>query len=205
MKKYIYDQYSLEFVREIEAIELPDDPGQFLPISFSTENAIPEVIPEGSVAVYNAQTDNWDIVQDNRNEEWYSKETGLRLNIRLGDTLESLNGTLIAKPEGFFKWENDNWVADQSTERQFLLKHLIIAVQAHLDAAAQAKGYDDIKSAALRAAFVGPFHDEGLLFAQWMDSCWQTCYQIKAEVEAGTRTMPTEQELINLLPILTLQ
>jgi hypothetical protein len=94
-------------------------------------------------------------------------------------------------------------IVEELTQEQ-KLNQLIIAVQNHLDSAAQAEGYDNIFTASLRASFVGPYQAEGLIFAQWMDSCWETCYTIKAEVENATRAIPTESELIALLPVLNL-
>jgi len=81
---------------------------------------------------------------------------------------------------------------------------LVAAVQAAMDARAQLKGYDDIKSAALRAGYPGPFHDEGVAFAQWMDLCWATAYTILAEVTAGTRPLPTVEEAVAAMPALVL-
>ena len=74
------------------------------------------------------------------------------------------------------------------------------AIQDHLDAQAQTRRYDNVKSAALRAGYPGPFHDEGVAAATWMDTCFALGYTILAEVQAGTRPMPTEAELIALLP-----
>lgn len=81
-----------------------------------------------------------------------------------------------------------------------ILTSLTQAMQAHLDAEAQTRRYDNIKSAALRAGYPGPFHDEGVAAATWMDTCFALGYAILAEVQAGTRPMPTEAELISLLP-----
>lgn len=81
-----------------------------------------------------------------------------------------------------------------------ILASLTQAMQAHLDAEAQTRRYDNIKSAALRAGYPGPFHDEGVAAATWMDTCFALGYTILAEVQAGTRSMPTEAELIALLP-----
>lgn len=77
-------------------------------------------------------------------------------------------------------------------------------IQAHLDAAARERDYDNIRSAALRAAYPGPFHDEGLAYATWMDACWAHAMSVMAAVMAGTRTVPTATELVAELPALTL-
>lgn len=75
------------------------------------------------------------------------------------------------------------------------------ALTAHLDSTAQARRYDNRITCALRAGYVGPFQAEGQAFALWMDTCNATAYQLLAEVQAGTRPMPsTTQELIDALP-----
>jgi hypothetical protein len=73
-------------------------------------------------------------------------------------------------------------------------------VQARLDAAARAKGYDDIHSAALRAGYLGPFHGEGVAFAAWMDQTWEACYAVLAAVQVGSRAVPTWEQLEAELP-----
>jgi len=75
------------------------------------------------------------------------------------------------------------------------------ALTAHLDAVAQTRRYDNRITCALRAGYVGPFQAEGAAFAAWMDTCNALAYSLLAEVEAGTRPMPTNpQELIDALP-----
>ena len=74
----------------------------------------------------------------------------------------------------------------------------------HLQAAAQTRRYDSIHTAALRAGYPGPFHAEGIAYAQWMDDCNAAGYQIMAEVESGTRGALSVAEYIDLLPILEL-
>lgn len=78
------------------------------------------------------------------------------------------------------------------------------AHDAHLDAAARSRRYDSIHTAALRAGYPGPFHDEGLAFANWMDQCNAIGYQIMAEIESGQRVVPTIDEYIAMLPELVL-
>lgn len=75
------------------------------------------------------------------------------------------------------------------------------AVQRHLDAAAQAQGYDGILSAASYAAVAGPFQIEGTSFAVWRSACWAHCYAVLAEVQGGQRAQPTVAELLAELPV----
>lgn len=77
------------------------------------------------------------------------------------------------------------------------------AMDALFDRTAQAKQYDDRKTCALRAGYVGPFQTEGTAFAQWMDGCYALGYQIIEEVKAGQREIPSVGEFLALLPVMT--
>jgi hypothetical protein len=82
---------------------------------------------------------------------------------------------------------------------------MLEAVDAHLNAAARAKGYDNILSAAIRAALpASAFHDEGVAFGTWMDAVYAQCYQIMASVQAGEMAEPTLEQLLAMLPELRL-
>lgn len=81
---------------------------------------------------------------------------------------------------------------------------LLLAVEKRLNDAARTKGYDSIVTAALRAGYPGPFHDEGVAFATWMDTTYAACYQLLAQVQAGAITEPNEAELLAMLPALEL-
>lgn len=82
---------------------------------------------------------------------------------------------------------------------------LLAAVDAHLNAAAKAKGYDSIINAALRAALpASPFHDEGVAFGTWMDLVYAKCYEVLAQVQANEIAEPDVAQLIAMLPVLQL-
>lgn len=77
-----------------------------------------------------------------------------------------------------------------------------VAVQAHLDSAAQAKGYDSILSAVTYATSTVPrFREEGNAAMHWRDAVWDSCYRTLTSVENGGRAAPTVEELIAELPI----
>ena len=78
------------------------------------------------------------------------------------------------------------------------------AHDAHLDSAAKARRYDSIQSAALRSAYSGPFHAEGVAYATWMDVCNAFGYQVMAEIAEGSRAPLSIDEYIALLPELVL-
>lgn len=82
------------------------------------------------------------------------------------------------------------------TEDEFLL-----AVDGMLQEGAARKRYSSIQSAALRAGYPGPFHDEGVTYATWMDSVYNDCYTLLAAVKSGTQPYPqSTDELLALLP-----
>lgn len=80
------------------------------------------------------------------------------------------------------------------------------AVQAHLDAAAFAAGYDNIQTAVSYAdePAVLKFQTEGQAFRAWRSRVWAYCYQALAEVQQAARPVPTEAELVAELPDLVL-
>jgi hypothetical protein len=77
-------------------------------------------------------------------------------------------------------------------------------MQNYMNGKAAERNYDSIQSAALRAAYPGPYHDEGVAYGTWMDTCWQHCYTVLADVQAGRRAIPTTDQLIAELPTLVL-
>ena len=88
--------------------------------------------------------------------------------------------------------------------REDRIAHINGLVTDMLDTVAQKRNYRDIQSAALRASRPGPFYAEGCAYYDWQDACWARCYEILAEVDAGTRSAPTDEELLAELPVLVL-
>ena len=90
--------------------------------------------------------------------------------------------------------------AAELTEEQ-IKKVLTNAVQAHMDTVAQTRGYDNIHTA---CSYVNStdeiFAAEGAACLAWRDSVWRKCYDILAEVQAGSRPIPTVEDLIAELP-----
>lgn len=77
------------------------------------------------------------------------------------------------------------------------------AVQERIDAFARTRAYDGILSAATYAASAVPkFAAEGQYAVQARDATWAACYQIMADVQAGTRAMPSVEDVLAELPAL---
>lgn len=103
-------------------------------------------------------------------------------------------------------WTGSDWVSkpDRYVERVMpTVASLTQALTDHLDATAQQRRYDNRITCMVRAGFVGPFQAEGIAFATWCDTCNAAAYMLLAEVEAGTRPMPTSnQALIDAMPLM---
>lgn len=82
----------------------------------------------------------------------------------------------------------------------------VAAVQRHLDVAAQALGYDDIKTAVTYAdePAVPRFQAEGQALRAWRSRVWEHCYKVLSDVQSGVRSTPEEPELLAELPALVL-
>ena len=77
-------------------------------------------------------------------------------------------------------------------------------VQQHLDTFARTRNYDGILSAATYATSQVPkFKVEGQYAVEARDATWAKCYEVLAAVESRSRPMPTLDELLAELPVLT--
>ena len=78
------------------------------------------------------------------------------------------------------------------------------AVQKRLDDFAKTRNYTNIMSAATYATSTVPkFKAEGQYCVEARDATWAKCYEVLAAAEAGSRPMPTLDELLAELPVLT--
>lgn len=78
------------------------------------------------------------------------------------------------------------------------------AVQQRLDDFAKTHNYASILSAATYATSAVPkFAAEGQYAVEARDATWAKCYEVLAAVESGSRPMPTLDELLAELPVLT--
>jgi hypothetical protein len=83
-----------------------------------------------------------------------------------------------------------------------LVQQLTDAVQAIMDAKARSYGYDDLTTAVTYAdePAVAKFQTEGQAFRSWRSNVWATAYALLADVQAGTKPMPTAADIPALLP-----
>lgn len=82
----------------------------------------------------------------------------------------------------------------------------VAVVQAFMDARAQSLNYDDIATAVTYAdePAVPKFQAEGQAFRAWRSLVWEKCYEILDAVNAGTQSIPSDQDLIAALPAISL-
>ena len=78
------------------------------------------------------------------------------------------------------------------------------AIQKLLDDTAKAHRYDDMKSVRSYTGFDNPFRDECIAMAKWAANCWIYAGELEASVRSGARSMPTIEEVLAELPLLTI-
>lgn len=95
------------------------------------------------------------------------------------------------------RWEATWTVRDKTAEeiaadQQRLQTQIVDATQARLDDFAKTRGYDGILSACTYAtSTVTKFQAEAQYCVQARDATWAKLYEMLAEVQAGTRPMPS--------------
>jgi hypothetical protein len=94
--------------------------------------------------------------------------------------------------------------AAQAAAAKTLQDSIIAATQQRLDAFAQTRNYDGILSACTYATSTVPkFKTEGQYCVEARDATWATLYAILAEVQAGTRPVPSSfADIESELPVL---
>ncbi|MCP3177316.1 hypothetical protein MJO47_09415 [Desulfuromonas sp. KJ2020] len=100
-------------------------------------------------------------------------------------------------------WSQVKTAEQKAREAQeAILQQLTEAVQRHLDTTAKERNYDNMMSLCTYATSLNTkFQSEGQAGVEWRDNVWATCYQVMADVLAGTRPVPTEEELLAELPV----
>lgn len=76
------------------------------------------------------------------------------------------------------------------------------AIETHINTTVKAKGYNNQDSIAKYLVSGNPFYDECTAISLWIGNVWVYAHQVQADILAGTRAMPTLEELIAELPAL---
>ena len=75
------------------------------------------------------------------------------------------------------------------------------AVQAHINAKCVELGYDSENSIAKYLVEGNAFYTECKTISLWISDVWVYTYQVQADVVAGLREIPTNEELLAELPV----
>ena len=104
--------------------------------------------------------------------------------------------------EGYTAYMSMNgWELRANPGPKEIQAELTNTVQAYMDDAVKARGYDGIATACTYASSTdATFAAEGAACVAWRDKVWRHCYDALAEVLAGERDIPTAEELIAELP-----
>lgn len=119
--------------------------------------------------------------------------TRITVNAKTGETVTETYEIPDPTPEEI--------AAEAARQKAEMAKRLTDAVQAHMESVARSKGYDNLLSACSYAAVANAFQAESLKFVEWRSNCWITCHDVMADVEAGNIAVPTESELVAMLPV----
>jgi hypothetical protein len=103
-----------------------------------------------------------------------------------------LSGTEVAQ------WTGTDWLVSAEhpplpdSSAEFIQSEFVVPTQQRLDNFAKTRNYDGVLSLCTYASSPNPkFQAEGQYGVEARDATWSKLYEILAEVEAGTRPMPT--------------
>lgn len=112
------------------------------------------------------------------------------------------NGAVITDKGKYYEVEAIQEPTEEEKQEQ-IKNYLKAVVQNWMDKTVQEREYDGVHTACLYVnSPIEKFQKEGQACLEWMSAVWVKCYEIQDEVLAGTREIPTEEELIAELPVL---
>ena len=107
------------------------------------------------------------------------------------------------RSEAVFDFINNNniGIQDYVVDIEGVKVAIINAVQAKLDKACRAKGYDNgFACASYATSSVPSFKNEAESFIEWRDTCWCLCYDLLEKYLQGAIPRPTVDDVLNKLP-----
>lgn len=180
----LFDPITGVFIGVYEAQESPLEPGIFIEPIHSTELPLP-VLGANECAVFVSGA--WTVSPDFRGQTFYDQTTGAAVEIT-AHGLPAANLGALPPPQT---------LAEQ-------IASFTAAVQAHLDAEVQVRGYNSIMSCVSYITSTNPtFRAEATAASAWRDAVWAYCYAELVKVQAGTRGVPASTDaFIAELPVL---
>lgn len=136
------------------------------------------------------------------------------VNVWVVPTEYQANGYFVSTDNSIPACDHDEPVfagtlpADEDTKKEFEFNltqtYLTSVVQDFLDKTAQSKGYDSMISATSYVNSTNPtFKSEAIAAVAWRDSVWTFCYDLLTKIKSGTVEIPSESDLIGMLPVIT--
>jgi hypothetical protein len=108
------------------------------------------------------------------------------------------------KPGADYDWDGSAWVytPPPPPSPAELIDTYRRAVQAHVDATAQSKGYNDAAAlAGYTSSTVPPWKAEAETFVAWRDQVWLAVFEMLAQIQSGDMEPPeSPAALIGWLP-----
>lgn len=204
---YNYSAQSGEFINAVAADESPLEPGVILLPAHAT-GINPPAAAAHQVAVFEGE--QWALKADWRGVTLTSTSTGQPVNItEIGTTPADVGATETPRPSPAHVWGGYGWTLDDALAAELdaqskaaQIRAVATQVQAHLDAQALALGYDNIFTAVTYATepAVPKFQNDGIALRAWRSLVWAKCYEVLAEIDAGTREPLDAAQLLALLP-----
>ena len=159
----------------------------------------------GYIPVWNGAS--WDMLEDHRERAMPGLEQPATEYWLPGDTHETPARHMTKPgplPEGALLERPAPPELSPEEQQAAMQKTYTDAIQARLDSFAQTRGYDSIMSVCSYFGSANPrFKAEADRAIMLRDATWVKCYEILAEVLAGQRQVPTLEEIVSELPVLT--
>ena len=140
------------------------------------------------------------------NQETKQCEVGLGTNSQF---YESIGMALMDVEQAYNgQWYVKGYAPEKPKELIYveIQQEFTNAIQSYLDSKAQELNYDNCLSVCSYVdTGVAKFDAEGKAFRAWRSAVWAKGYEILAQVQAGEREIPTEEELFAELPELAIE
>lgn len=90
------------------------------------------------------------------------------------------------------------------SDRKTVIEGFKLAIETLLDTKAKESGFDSILSARSYAGYFNPFQILAQALAMWASDCWVVAGGLYSQVGKGNAPIPTNEEVLTLLPTLEL-
>jgi len=106
------------------------------------------------------------------------------------------------------EWIGGSWVDEEAAQLEAdlaaqTLSNIEAAIDRHITATAQAKGYNSTESCLSYIGDANPQWDaEAAAFKAWRSQCWEYVIAEQAKIDAGTRAVPTPEEAVAEIELL---